>query len=162
MLFIAAYKASGKLTDKAVRSALSVRHGKKIPYSHVELLKNAPSGIYNRHGSKFQDSIAASKRDNYRVRLVKNMEFKPGNWDFFSLPMNSDLQVWEQALVMLDRPYDTIGAALCITPFARLHLDKEWCSGMIADLADWTNPELYDPYMVTRKALSLGGFKVVG
>jgi hypothetical protein len=160
-LYVAAYKGTGTLTDKLIRAALSVRHGVKVPYSHVELLADKPVQTNNGLKDSIQRCIGASKRDNYRVR-AKPIYFKGGNWDFVELIHDPDLDVWAEAETLLGREYDQLGAILCVTPFARLHLDKEWCSGMIADLCDWDNPESYDPYMVFQKALSLGGFKVVG
>ena len=155
-LYVAAYKAPGKLTDKVVKAALSVRHSTKVQYSHVELLKEKPILVSEETGDYIQHCIAASKRDNKRVR-DKPIYFYAGHWDFVELLHDPDVDVWDEATSLIGTPYDIVGAALCITPWARLHRRKEWCSGMIADICMWDDPQTYDPYMVVQKALALGG-----
>ena len=163
-LGIAGYKGQGTWIDAVTRTALSIRHRTSVPYSHVELLPHPPIPLSATSETLVQRSLAASKRDGNKVRFKKDLIFKKGNWDFVDLRVSNDEahRIWSEAISLIDTPYDMWGAALCITPLARLSLDKEWCSGLIADIADWPNPEFYDPYMVMKKAITLGGELVVG
>lgn len=156
-IHIAAYKGTGHFTDKVVRAALSFSYGKNVSYSHVELMKGPRTYPYGGSEISSQMCLAASKRDGGIVRK-KQIFFQPGYWDFLSFPGD----IWEEAQATLGSKYDTIGAALCITKFARLHLEKEWCSGLIADLAEWENPETFDPYLVVLKGQALGGRLEIG
>lgn len=154
--YFAAYKGPGKITDKAVRVALSLRHRRLVPYSHIEILKGFPiKSLID--PLPYQDCIAASRRDDSEVRQ-KWIHFRPGHWDFIRIELTESDDVWHTARTSrLGKPYDTLGAALCVTPCARLDPKTDWCSAMIADILGWENPESYDPYMVVQKALSLGG-----
>lgn len=160
-LYVAGYKAPGKLTDKVVRAALSVRHFTPVIYSHVELLVDRPYPLGNFYNDYLQHSLAASKRDDNEVR-EKPIYFTAGHWDFVELRHDPDINVWEEAETLIGTPYDLWGAILCVTPWARLHPDKEWCSGMIADICMWEDPETYDPHMIMMKCLSLGGEFIEG
>ena len=160
--YIALYKGLKTTTDKVISTALSVRHRTITKYSHVELLVERPYFVDLASYTLAQTTIAASKRDGKQVRCKEPLIFKPGNWDFVSLPISKDryglsLDIWEEASTRVGIRYDTLGAVLCVTPFARLKLDAEWCSAMIADICDWDEPEKYDPYMVGQKALQIGG-----
>jgi hypothetical protein len=157
-IHIAAYKGSGKLVDKAVRLALSTYYQTPVPYAHVELMKGPRTFPLRGSDTSSQMCLAASKRDKARVRK-EQIFFKPNHWDFYTIPQDD---IWDEAQATLGNGYDTLGAILCITPWARLHPKKEWCSALIADLAGWKDPELYDPYLVTLKAMSLGGTVTVG
>lgn len=160
-LYVAAYKATGKLTDRVVKTALSIRHGMGASYSHVELLKAEPISVSGYPGEYIQHCISASRRDNKKVRY-KPVYFYAGHWDFVELPHVPDTDVWEEARTLIDKPYDTVGAMLCVTPWARLHQDKEWCSAMIADICEWDNPETFDPHMVVAECIRRGGKLIVG
>lgn len=163
-LIIAAYKGNGRWTDRFVRRILSVRHGEQVSYSHVELLAYPPQSIFPGSKTLAQGSLAASKRDGCQVRFKQEMVFKPGHWDFVDLNVSGaeGKRIWEEAVSQIGIPYDILGAILCVTPFARLALNKEWCSGMIADIANWEHPETFDPHMVVQKAIQLGGELVEG
>lgn len=144
--------------DKVIRLALSIRHLTKVFYSHVEILSEPPRDVpYS--DAKLMWSVAASKRDGNQVR-TKAIFLKPGHWDIIEVPDSSfqgkDPELYDEALTTIGKPYDIWGAILCVTPFARFHEDKEWCSGLIADILEWENAESYDPHMVVEKFLALG------
>jgi hypothetical protein len=160
-LYVAAYKATGKFTDKAVRAVLSIRHNRRVQYSHVELLKEKPILVSQTSLDYVQHVTGASKRDDRKVRGIP-LYFYEGHWDFVELPHVPNVDVWEEAKTLIGRPYDTVGAILCVTPWARLRQDMEWCSGMIADICEWDNPETYDPHMVVAECIRRGGKLMVG
>lgn len=160
-LYVAGYKAPGTWKDKVVTTSLSFRHKVPVKYSHVELLYAAPIDIVSRYdNTRLQHCIAASKRDGDIVRR-KTIFFKKDHWDFAELK-DVSTDVWLEAEALIGRPYDTLGALLCVTPFARLHEHKEWCSAMLADIFEWDVPEEYDPHMVMERVRSMGGRFIEG
>lgn len=163
-LYIAAYKGDGRWIDRLTRLVLSIRHRTKVPYSHVELLPYPPQQITPESKTLVQQSLAASKRDGSKVRLKPEMVFKKGHWDFVKFPASGmhNEWTWNEAKAAIGTPYDTIGAILCVTPFARLSMTKDWCSGLLADIAGWDDPQTFDPYMVVQKCLQEGGELVEG
>lgn len=154
-VYIAGYKAPGKVQDRAVRLALSIQHAQCVKYSHVEIVKARPQLSADKQ-TLFQDCIAASKRDGSRVR-EKTITFRPGGWDFIELKHPRSEHLWQNAIARIGKPYDLKGALLCVTPWARLKPNVDWCSGMIADILGFENPEIYDPHMIMAEVRSFGG-----
>ena len=147
---IAAYKAQGRTADKVVRAVTSIRHRERVRCSHVEILQGPlwPGDD--------QWSIAASRRDGNRVRK-KWINFAPDRWDVFELP--GVFGAWETACEHLGKPYDTLGAALCVTPFARPGENALFCSELAAMCLQLDRPFTLDPHMIVRTALEFGARK---
>lgn len=147
-MIISAYKAPGEWRDTLIRTACSVRHLQPVQYSHVEIRQSLSNGI----------SISASKRDGNIVRKT-TINYKPGHWDHFVIDR---YDIWNRAHNFLEIPYDTRGAILCVTPFAKASIDTVFCSEMIALLCEWTDAHTYDPHMVTSRLLNEGAIKIIG
>lgn len=156
-LHFAAYKGEGRKTDTLIRTITSLRHGQKVQYSHIELMKG-PVSTHSK-GYRFQRCLAASKRDGSVVR-EKEIIFKSDHWDFYRV--TRFFNPWIDAQAFLGMPYDTLGAVLCVTPFAREKKDRWFCSQMLAHLMFQPTPEIFDPQMVVNRALMLGATKEIG
>lgn len=137
MTVYAFYKAPGGTKDKLTRL---VTGG---PYSHVETLRQLPDR------QDVMQSIAASFRDGRRVRC-KEIDFKPGHWDFVVTQSDEKL-TWTRAkqVVMRGARYDLAGALLSVTPFWRRDLGQDYfCSGLAAWLEKIPEPGRYCPNLL--------------
>lgn len=143
MAIYALYRAPGDWQDKLIRAFTG------SPYSHVELLHTRPSG-----GEAW--CISASKRDGSRVRH-KMIQFKEGHWDFVTVPDLDPDVAWERAAVHLGSPYDTIGAILTVTPWARPRDGQWFCSELMGLSAGLSNPHTLTPGRLAISLLRMGG-----
>ena len=133
-MIIAAYKAEGDWRDKLIRKVCSIRHNEPVIYSHLELVTD-----------NVTTSISASKRDGNIVRQ-KDIEYTNDRWDFYEVP-----DIWENAETFIGTPYDTLGAILCVTPFAYPSVDQIFCSELMAYCLGWEDAYRFDPHMVVEK-----------
>ena len=127
MALYAFYRAEGDWRDRLVRNRTW------SPYSHTELLLTRPLG-----GAAW--CISASKRDDAQVR-AKLIKFKPGHWDFIDVPGIDPDEAWERAAAHLGEPYDTLGAILTVTPWARARPGLWFCSELMG-----LSARLHEPY----------------
>lgn len=151
-VILAVYKADGDITNKIIRHVCGIRHGESTNYSHVEILCKPPvmDSAYN---VECAFSVAATKRDGQRVRC-KYIPFKKGHWDFLTLPHARSIFV--PATQEIGKPYDVTGVILCPTFLSRIHKEKQFCSGLVAELMGWDRAGSYDPYMIATKMITLG------
>lgn len=125
-LTLAFYKGDGTLFDRLVRFAT------RSPYSHVELIADAPAEPHKQ--SFIATSISASLRDG-GVRQ-KEIAFNPARWDFITLPdwpvVSSD-DIWAAAKARLGYRYDVAGILFTFAvPLRRQSSGRYFCSELIA------------------------------
>jgi len=131
MAIYAFYRAPGDWRDQVIRAATG------SPYSHAELLHTRPSG-----GEAL--CISASKRDGGAVRR-KMIRFKPGHWDFINVTSINIDAAWSRAAAHLGEPYDTLGAILTVTPWARERPGRWFCSEILGLSAGLHAPYRHHP-----------------
>lgn len=137
MALFAFYCAQGDWRDEVIRRVTG------SPYSHAELLQAAP---INRTAL----CISASKRDGAKVR-TKVIAFKPGHWDFISVPHLCASQCWTRAAQHIGEPYDTIGAVLTVTPIVTSRRGKWFCSELLGDAVGIQKPHTLTPGQLAEK-----------
>lgn len=117
MPIFAFYVAPGRWQDRLIRWAT------RSPYSHVEY-------VLDDHLDASNACVSASKRDGSRVRQ-RQITWKPGHWRFVLTHGDSD-DIRDRLLAEDGKNYDTLGAVLSITPFARARRGRWWCSQLMA------------------------------
>ena len=143
MTIFALYRAPGDWRDALIRRAT------RSPYSHAEMLS-----------ARLVDGralcISASKRDGNRVR-VKEIAIKPGHWDFVALSWLDPGRAWGRAAAHIDAPYDTLGALLTVTPWARPSVGLWFCSELLGHAAGLSDPHLLTPGRLAVRLIGLEG-----
>ena len=137
------YIARKTLSDKLICAATG------YPESHVELLLIPEIKRSNL-------CIGASKRDGKRVRK-KVITWKPGHWTFVTLPALSSGVSLKRAYKHLGKPYDTLGAALSVSPLSLPREDIWFCSAFGAEIVDLRDPHRHTPGKFKRALLDMGG-----
>lgn len=132
MLTFAFYKAvPGRFADRVIRFASG------SIYSHVEFVMAGP----NRDGKSF--CISASKRDDGMVR-AKRFVMNPEHWDYITVP-GDYAAAKARAISQLGTPYNTLSAALSITPWPWRAGGGTHCSWFGGDLAGVPNAHRLTP-----------------
>ena len=134
---IAFYKAKGNIVDK------SIRLWTRSKYSHCEIVIG-------------ENWYSSSPRDN-GVR-VKQIIDDGETWDFIDINININ-KLNTTYLKYKGSGYDFLGIILCmIIPLKRDSKNKVTCSEFVAEVLDYSEPEMYSPELLYRKVKS-GKFK---
>ena len=142
MLTFAFYKAPGRLTDRVVRIAdfrLDDFVPVAAPYSHCEFV------LYEKAGNLITTS--ASKRDGNVVRTAIFTRVK-GHWDTVSIEGDREA-ARKKSIALKDERYNTLGAALSVTPWPWRVGKGVHCSDFCAQVAHAGGCEFYDPHQLT-------------
>lgn len=130
MLKFAFYKAPGTATDKLIRFVTGSR------FSHVEFVLG-------------DTCISASKRDGGKVR-AKAIQFKPGHWDFVTVPGNLDAATaFASWMVSRAVPYDMLGAITSVLPFHLSLGNRVFCSELMGLICNAGGHAIIDPWRLT-------------
>lgn len=137
------YTAPGSWRDRLIRAATG------YPESHVEFLVIPAIKHCNL-------CISASKRDDKLVRQ-KAITWNPGHWTFVEVPHADGADCFKRIKRHLNKPYDTLGAVLSITPLD-VGIKGSWfCSELMADGLRLRNPARFTPGKLKQALLDMGG-----
>lgn len=138
--FLASYKGNGNFTDRLIR------FGTRSSYSHCELVycDEVPNP------GETHSCISASGRDG-GVR-VKDVTFKPGNWDFTAVPW-APADAWDRIAEHVGKRYDYVGILFSqVFNFKRNDAKKWFCSEICAMGLGFDVPQHYSPGDLKRVA----------
>ncbi|QFS83972.1 hypothetical protein [Roseivivax sp. THAF197b] len=132
------YVAPGDWRDRAIRSATG------SIYSHCEMVAPEERG-------HVVEVIGASKRDGNQVRMTR-IDLSRGRWHQLEYP-GDEIAAFQRVSGLLGQPYDTLGALLSATRWARSRPGRWFCSELVAHALGFREPHEFSPGMLAAAAL---------